>query len=90
MKKCTDCANCVLDDYGYSNYTVEGTYVFCAKKLHPENGFDRWYGEDKRLEFAESCSGFEAGEPVAIDCDREDVPGLTEDQRAKAQAAGVI
>jgi hypothetical protein len=70
-KKCDNCRFCILEDHGYSNYTVEGTYVYCAKKLHPEDGFDRWFGEDKRLEFAEKCPEFTSGAPVSLDVDGE-------------------
>ena len=44
-KNCSDCKHSVLVDYGYSNYTVEGTNVYCIKKLHPNPGFDNWYGD---------------------------------------------
>jgi hypothetical protein len=71
-KTCAQCRWALGDDYGYSNYTTEGAYFHCMKKLHPEDGFDMWYGEEKRLEFAATCSGFEAGEITNLDCDRED------------------
>ena len=58
-------------DYGYSNYTVEGTTVNCAKSLNPDMPFDRWYGEDKRDLFAETCVSYIHGGGVEIDCDRE-------------------
>lgn len=73
MPKCDECKWCLLEDYGCSNYTTEGTYVHCLKKLHPESGFDRWYGDDKRLEFAATCEGFTIGEPVTVDVDREEL-----------------
>lgn len=68
-KRCDDCLFAVFKDEGYSNYTVENTDFYCAKKLHPDGKFDRFYGEDKRLEFAENCSGFVAGPPVEVDVD---------------------
>lgn len=73
-KKCSECDFAILDDYGYSNYTTEGTTVHCSKALHPDGDFDRYYGEDKRDSFAETCSAFssEVG-PVEVDCDREDL-----------------
>lgn len=71
-KKCDECRWCLLEDYGYSNYTTEGTYVHCLKNLHPESGWDRFYGEDKRLQFAETCPSFEQGVAVTIDVDRDD------------------
>lgn len=78
---CEDCRFCVLTDYGYSNYTVEGTYFNCAKGLHPDGQFDRWYGEDKRLNYASQCEGFVAGEAIQMDCDREDVELLSAEQK---------
>lgn len=60
-----------MQDFGYSNYTVEGTTVECLLGKLPEAPFDRWYGEDERLAFAEQCKAFNLGDPVEIDCDRE-------------------
>jgi len=71
--KCDACRWCLLEDYGYSNYTVEGTYVHCLKELHPGSGFDRFYGDDSRLDVAASCPAFSPGEPVEVDVDREGV-----------------
>ena len=69
-KKCTNCRYCLLKDYGYSNYTVEGTDNICLKGLRDE--FDNWYGEEKRnSEFAEKCNEYVTGELVYMDCDME-------------------
>lgn len=70
-RTCRGCKWALSADYGYSNYTTEGSYFHCLKKLHPEDGFDEFYGEDKRLDFAQTCPGFQAGEQVQLDCDRE-------------------
>jgi len=73
-KVCDECRFCLLEDHGYSNWTVEGTLVFCLKGLHPKtDGFDRWYGEDRNLKFAGQCAYFESGEPVELDVDREKI-----------------
>lgn len=69
-KLCTDCKYRLAEDEGYSNYTVEGTTFHCLLKKHPEMPFDEFYGEDKRLKFADQCDGFAAGESVQIDVDR--------------------
>ena len=69
---CNECRFAIFADYGYSNYTTDGTYFRCAKRLHPNGEFDRFYGEDKRLDFAQTCPGFEAGEGVQLDCDLEE------------------
>ena len=72
-KKCSNCDFCVLQDFGYSNYTVEGTEVYCSNGLNPAAPFDRWYGADSRDEFAKTCSAFQhTVGPVSIDCDFED------------------
>jgi len=71
-KKCSNCDYAICEDHGYSNYTVEGTTVYCSLNLHPESGFDRWYGEDARDKYAEHCNMFcEEHGPAAIDVDEE-------------------
>ena len=80
MKNCENCKFCIFADNGYSNYTVEGTDFICAKKAHPDGVFDSWYGEDKRLEFAEKCPSFEEGEPVEMDVDMENLDELSAEQ----------
>lgn len=72
-KSCMECKYRLSEDFGYSNYTVEGTTFNCLKKAHPEMPFDEFYGEDKRLAYAEQCGSFAAGTGVYIDCDREDL-----------------
>ena len=73
-KQCDNCKFCVLQDTGYSNYTVEGTDVMCMLNLHPDTPFDRgsYFAQvDSRLLYAEQCEGYAEGNPVEIDCDRE-------------------
>lgn len=72
-RTCEGCKHGWLLDYGYSNYTVEGTTFACGKLLHPEGSFDRFYGEDWRLSFAEECFGFEPGEAIWVDVDEENL-----------------
>ena len=78
MKSCEGCRWCFLEDYGYSNYTTEGTQVFCLQSRHPSGlgGFDRFYAEDlggepNPIYFAEQCSSFEKGTPIECDVDKE-------------------
>jgi len=73
-RTCLDCRFSVQEDYGYSNYTTEGTEFSCAKRLHPDGAFDRWYGEAPRLLFAQQCAGFEAGDGIEVDTEREAEP----------------
>lgn len=70
-KSCEDCKWALMEDSGYSNYTVENTAFYCLRGLHPDGSFDRYYGEEKKLGFAEQCGSFVKGEHVWIDVDRE-------------------
>ena len=81
-RSCEQCTNCLLVDFGYSNWTVEGTTVVCMVGAHPEKEFDRWYGEDPRLAFAEQCEQFAPGGAESIDVEREEFSELS----AQAQA----
>ena len=72
-KRCDNCGYCILKDYGYSNYTVEGTTVVCSINAHPSGGFDRWYGRDHRLKHANECDHFVKDDPVHLDVDVDDI-----------------
>lgn len=85
-RSCRNCKFAIHADFGYSNYTVEGTTFHCGKKLHPDGEFDEFYGEDKRLKFAEQCQGFEAGEGIWMDVDNENEADLTPEQKELWQA----
>lgn len=87
MKSCETCSHCVLADHGYSNWTVEGTSVHCSKKIHPDSGFDRWYGEDHRLHFADTCHGYEEGKAIELDVDQEN--SMTQEQIIKIRLCGI-
>ena len=69
--KCINCKYCVQKDYGYSNWTVEGTEADCLLNLHPNFPIDRFYGDEPELDFAKKCENFTEGESVEIDCDQE-------------------
>lgn len=58
LKSCDTCFFVVLKDYGYSNYTTEGTEVHCTLRKHPDGPFDRWFGEEEKLSFAEKCESY--------------------------------
>jgi hypothetical protein len=79
---CNSCKFAIFEDYGYSNYTVEGTEFFCAKKLNPNGNFDRFYGKAKELEHGSICSGYVEGETIKIDVDHEALSELTDEQNA--------
>lgn len=73
-KTCEKCNFCLLNDFGYSNYTTEGTTVVCLKDK--QDDFDRWYGEDSRLNFAETCPSYDEGEAFYMDVDQENTNEL--------------
>lgn len=81
MKKCNECRFAIFEEHGYSNYTVEGSDFYCAKKLHPEITFDNFYGENPKLEHAEKCIGFVKGDPFVIDVEKEALQDPTEEQQ---------
>ena len=72
MPKCTDCKYCLQEDYGYSNYTVEGTSVDCLLNLNTKFPVDRGWVHDPEIDYAEECSKFCSGEAVAVDCDMDE------------------
>lgn len=80
-KTCNTCQYAIFHDYGWSNWTVEGTYFSCARSLHPDGTFDRWYSEDERLNYGAKCSGYVKGDPIGMDVEGEDEGKLTPDQR---------
>lgn len=80
-RSCVDCRFSVNIDFGYSNYTVEGTTFHCAKKAHPAGEFDRFYGEEPKLKYATDCQQFEEGEGVFMDVDGEAEAKLTPAER---------
>lgn len=73
MSDCNNCKFAIFQDTGYSNYTVEGTDFYCAKKAHPSDGFDAWYGEHEGFKFGETCPSRSEGEPIQLRV--EDDPG---------------
>jgi len=85
VKTCDDCRFCIKKDYGYSNYTVEGTDVNCLKNANPAMPFDQAWGENPQLSFAENCSSFEAGTAVGVDCDQDlgDLVNYSDDPEIK-------
>ena len=82
--RCDLCVHALLWDYGYSDYTVEGTNVICMQKLHPDPEFDRFYGPAAKLKFAEQCPQFAPGQVdyLNVDYDDELVNQLSEEGQA--------
>lgn len=72
MNNCDNCKYRILLDNGYSNWTVEGTDIDCAKSLNPHFPMDRYYGEIKECKFGDTCKDFEDGDCIAhFDVDGE-------------------
>ncbi len=78
-ESCLSCKFAIFQEEGYSNYTVEGTMFHCALNKHPDGDFDRWYGEDKRLDYV--CDSYQVGSPIEMDVERENLSELTPEQR---------
>ena len=76
---CTTCKFCCQEDYGYSNWTVEGTSLSCLRGLNPQlDGLEAsayTAAEKKTMEqvirFADSCSEYVAGDGPTFDVDGE-------------------
>jgi hypothetical protein len=86
---CTECKYAIMEDEGYSNYTVEGRYFSCAKALHPDGGFDAWYGTDDRFNYGAECPGFVFGMPVFLEVEWEDAE-LTDEEQAVVDLWGEL
>lgn len=68
---CDKCVFAVLQDEGYSNYTVQNTKIHCLLELNPDFPIDNFYGHELSLVFAKKCSNFIEGKPVNLDVDRK-------------------
>ena len=72
MKKCNACKYHLNQDTGYSNYTVEGRDIYCLLEQNPDLPVDLWYGDEPKLDFAETCASFQPGDGVYVDVDHDD------------------
>ena len=88
-KKCSNCKNSLMVDEGYSNYTVESTTFYCLLDKNPLAPFDRWYGKEPKLEFAEECLSFDKGAGESLDVDRELFKGLSPSVKAYIEEKGI-
>ncbi len=60
-----------MEDYGYSNYTVEGTNADCLLDMNPYFPTDNWYGDADAHDFANVCPRFKEGDPIEVDVDHD-------------------
>jgi hypothetical protein len=68
--KCTDCKYHLKDEYGHSNWSIEGVDIYCLLDLNPGLPEDQFYGEEPVLKFAENCEKFIEGEGICLDVER--------------------
>lgn len=71
MRSCQDCKFCINEDYGYSNWTTEGTISDCLLHLNENYPCDRWYGHNPVHDCADECQQFTDGDCVEVDVDYE-------------------
>lgn len=76
LPKCYSCHFMLLRDYGYSDYTVEGTMVECLKQKFGDR--EKAYGANEKdvaeevgyLDAAAlNCRDYKAGEPLNLNVD---------------------
>jgi hypothetical protein len=80
-KSCSTCVFSLLQDHGYSNWTVEGTVISCYYDLNPGFPTDRFYDLAVELKYAEQCEKYKEGAPARFDVDGENtIEEITEDE----------
>jgi hypothetical protein len=52
---CSNCRYSFCIEYGYSNYTVEGSDLYCVADFISRQGVDRFWNEEPVLQEAETC-----------------------------------
>jgi hypothetical protein len=67
--RCLQCARLTLQDYGWSNYTVEGTTMKCQANQFEDLDEEE---ENKIFEKAKTCKYYLLGEPLQLYVDEED------------------
>ena len=78
--RCTTCRFCYIADYGYSNYTTEGSEIHCLLKLNPRMPVEDsgWSWDEASRNhpinrYAESCERYRlTPETMHMDVDHED------------------
>ena len=83
--KCDDCKFCILEDYGYSNYTVEGTNADCLLNMNPWLPDDHRWGEADSMVFANICPRFKEGSAIEMDVENNgNMLHYTDDPEARS------
>lgn len=85
MNNCKTCRFSVSCDYGWSNYTVEGTVNHCGSRIETVRKnfepFDNGYGKAHEFEKYNDCVGFESGYGIGIDVDQYAINNLTPEEK---------
>ena len=71
---CETCKFLRRQDYGYSNWTVEGATLDCLKRLHPMEEIDDQFESRafaEAMAFGATCAGRVEGDGPYFDCDGE-------------------
>jgi len=93
-RTCTTCLLCLREDYGYSNYTVEGTTLSCLAGLNDALSGQEAPWRDVTpelasiLDVAKTCRRYREGAPATLDVDREGLPYGRAWTVAEVRAAG--
>ena len=76
-KTCADCSKRYLQDFGYSNYTVEGTDIGCTLNKNPAYPTAEPHYAEKGDEphiFAETCGFYVEGDTTEVFAVEDDCP----------------
>jgi hypothetical protein len=76
-RTCNDCSRCYKQDYGYSNWTVEGTNYGCYVDVWEEDSSSDYF--ERNLKYrATNCKYFDEGDCWDLDVDGN-YPGPTDE-----------
>jgi len=79
---CKLCKYSLVEQFGYSNYTVTGEELNCLINKNPFAPIDTFYGETEGEQYANECSSYEEGDGIFFGPeDDEDEWWLTAEQK---------
>ena len=70
-KTCIDCKFYIELEYGFSNYSWEGTEIDCIRNKNKDFPADRFYGLVNAINFAKECTFFNKGPNTIVDNDHD-------------------
>ena len=71
FKTCLSCQLCYIEDYGYSNYTVEGSNIGCYANKFEQREYSRYNGLIVELYKSNNCNSMIEGDYWELDVDGE-------------------